>query len=216
MRLFSLDLERDGHVRMVTRFRTELITRAQLIVKCLQHNQIAGALARGCTTNQMQLAKTMIKGPGTKDNPINIDQVNDKDTYLHEINQCEPELGEEFEGPEELKCLIGAVQSGMICFFCNKRGHIMRNCFAAQSKKQPDPNGKYFKRYGNKPFVPYKSETNGIKGNVKKTVGEVETEEESKDVSYLNGVGMSSSEDEMIAEVEDWNNALIDEILWYF
>ena len=216
MRLFSLDLERDGHVRMVTRFRTELITRAQLIVKCLQHNQIAGELARGCTTNQMQLAKTMIKGPGTKDNPINIDQVNEKDTYLHEINQCEPELEEEFEGPDELKPLIGAVQSGMICFFCNKRGHIMRNCFAAQSKKQPDPNGKYFKRYGNKPFVPYKSETNGIKGNVKKTVGEVETEEESKDVSYLNGAGMSSSEDEMIAEVEDWNNALIDEILWYF
>ncbi len=92
----------------------------------------------------------------------------------------------------------------------------MRNCFAAQSKKQPDPNGKYFKRYGNKSFVPYKSEPNGTKGNVKKTVGEVETEEERKDVSYLDGVGMSSSEDEMIAEVEDWNNALIDEILWYF
>ncbi len=50
------------------------LNRAQLIIKCLQHNQISGALSRGCTSNQMALAKTMIGGIGAKENPITIDQ----------------------------------------------------------------------------------------------------------------------------------------------
>ena len=44
-------------------------------------------------------------------------------------------------------------------------------------------------------------------------VGEIEGD--TKDVSYLNGKGMSDSEDDLVAEVNAWNNAIIDEILWY-
>ena len=32
----------------------------------------------------------------------------------------------------------------------------MRGCFDIQDKKLPNPKGKYYQRYGNKPFTPYK------------------------------------------------------------
>ena len=141
---------------MINKFRTELIVKAQLIVIGLQHNQISGSMARGCTTNQMALAKTMIEGVGTKENPITIDQVSDEDSNLYEINQCDIELTDEFEGPTELIPLIGAVQGGFVCFYCKRKGHLMRGCFDIRDKKLPNSKGKYYQRYGNKPFTPYK------------------------------------------------------------
>ena len=63
----------------------------------------------------------------------------------------------------------------------------MRGCFDIHDKKLPNPKGKYFQRYGNKPFIPYK-----------------------KDVSYLDG-----KNDDLEEEIDMWNKAIIDDILWY-
>jgi len=97
MRQFAVELERDGQVRNMTKFRTELLQRAQLIVKGLKHNQISGSMARGCSTNQMVLARTMIGGAGSKENPINIDQVSDDDFGSSDIYQLEIDLADEFD-----------------------------------------------------------------------------------------------------------------------
>ena len=224
MRQFALDLERDGQVRMITKFRTELIVKAQLIVKGLQFNQISGSMARGCTTNQMALAKTMVGGVGSKSNPVTIDQVSDEDNLSYEINQCEIDLADEFGGPAELIPLIGAIQGGFICYYCNRKGHMMRDCFDIRDKKLPNPKGKYFLRWGNKPFVPYKTGQKSFKKNEnsmdkKKLVGEIEGEvkegEDTKEVAHVDGLGASDYEDDLVAEVEAWNNAIIDDILWF-
>jgi hypothetical protein len=208
MRQVSLDMERDGQVRMISRFRTELIVKAQLIIKGLQHNQISGQMARGCASNQMVLAKQIIGGSGTKNNPITIDQVSNDDVVCDDINQCDVDLSEEYDGPDEFLPIIGAVQGSWVCFYCNKRGHLMRGCFDIRDKKPPNPKGKYFQRYGNKPFIPYKK-TEGKKEEKegKKLVGEIE--EDIKDVSYLDG------KDDLMEEIDMWNKAIIDDILWY-
>ena len=209
MRQVSLDMERDGQVRMISRFRTELIVKAQLIIKGLQHNQISGQMARGCASNQMVLAKQIIGGSGTKNNPITIDQVSNGDVVCEDINQCDIDLSEEYDGPDEFLPIIGTVQGGWVCFYCNKRGHLMRGCFDIRDKKPPNPKGKYFQRYGNKPFIPYKK-TEGKKEEKegKKLVGEIE--EDIQDVSYLNG-----KNDDLEEEIDMWNKAIIDDILWY-
>jgi hypothetical protein len=209
---------------MITKFRTELIVKAQLIVKGLQFNQISGSMARGCTTNQMALAKTMVGGVGSKSNPVTIDQVSDEDNLSYEINQCEIDLADEFGGPAELIPLIGAIQGGFICYYCNRKGHMMRDCFDIRDKKLPNPKGKYFLRWGNKPFVPYKTGQKSFKKNEnsmdkKKLVGEIEGEvkegEDTKEVAHVDGLGASDYEDDLVAEVEAWNNAIIDDILWF-
>ncbi len=182
MRQVSLDMERDGQVRMISRFRTELIVKAQLIIKGLQHNQISGQMARGCASNQMVLAKQIIGGSGTKNNPITIDQVSNDDVVCEDINQCDVDLSEEYDGPDEFLPIIGAVQGSWVCFYCNKRVHLMRGCFDICDKKPPNPKGK-------------------------KLVGEIE--EDIKDVSYLDG------KDDLIDEIDMWNKAIIDDILWY-
>jgi len=194
---------------MISRFRTELIVKAQLIIKGLQHNQISGQMARGCASNQMVLAKQIIGGSGTKNNPITIDQVSNGDVVCEDINQCDIDLSEEYDGPDEFLPIIGTVQGGWVCFYCNKRGHLMRGCFDIRDKKPPNPKGKYFQRYGNKPFIPYKK-TEGKKEEKegKKLVGEIE--EDIQDVSYLNG-----KNDDLEEEIDMWNKAIIDDILWY-
>ena len=237
MRQFALDLERDGQVRNITKFRVEILTRAQLIVKGLQHNQISGSMARGCASNQMVLARTMIGKTGSKDNPITIDQVSDDDS--NEIYQLEIDLADEFDGPQELLAVIGAVQGNFVCFYCNRKGHLMRGCFDIRDKKLPNPSGKYFKRYGNKPFIPYKRKEDGknfssykkreegkdffpykkVEGKEsKKVVGEIKDESAKADlqeISYLEEPKRIEYDDELVAEVAEWNQALIDEIQWY-
>ena len=82
----------------------------------------------------------------------------------------------------------------------------MRDCFDIRDKKLPNPKGKYFQRYGNKPFIPYEK-TEGKKEEGKKLGGE--NEEDIKDVSYLDG------KDDLMEEIDRWNNAIIDNIMWY-
>ena len=238
MRQFALDLERDGQVRNIPKFRVEILTRAQLIVKGLQHNQISGSMARGCASNQMVLARTMIGGTGSKDNPITIDQVSDDDS--NDIYQLEIDLADEFDGPQELLAVIGAVQGNFVCFYCNRKGHLMRGCFDIRDKKLPNPNGKYFKRYGNKPFIPYKKKEEGkdfgsykkkeegkdffpYKKKVdgkdnKKVIGEVKDElvkADFQDGFISDEPKRTEYDDELVAEVAEWNQAIIDEIQWY-
>jgi uncharacterized Zn-finger protein len=211
MRQVSLDMERDGQVQMISKFRTELIVRAQLIIQGLQHNQISGQMARGCASNQMVLAKQIIGGIGTKNNPITIDQVSNDDVVCEDIDQCDVGLSEEYDGPKEWLPIIGAVQKSWVCFYCDKRGHLMRDCFDIRDKKLPNPKGKYFKRYGNKPFIPYKKVEGKKDGkqNEGKVVAEIEEEEEIKVVSYLDG------NDDLSEEIEEWNQQIIGDILWY-
>jgi uncharacterized Zn-finger protein len=138
-------------------------------------------MVRGCATNQMVLAKQMIGGSGTKNNPVTIDQVSNDDVVCNDINQCDVDLSEEYDGPDEFLPIIGAVQGSWVCFYCNKRVHLMRGCFDICDKKPPNPKGK-------------------------KLVGEIE--EDIKDVSYLDG------KDDLIDEIDMWNKAIIDDILW--
>ena len=50
-------------------------------------------------------------------------------------------------------------------------------------------------------------------------VGEVEggvkDKEDTKEVSYVDGLGACDYEDDLVAEVNAWNSSIIDEILWY-
>ena len=69
-------------------------------------------------------------------------------------------------------------------------------------------------RRGKKSF---KKNENSI--DKKKLVGEIEGEvkegEDTKEVAHVDGLGASDYEDDLVAEVEAWNNAIIDDILWF-
>ena len=73
-------------------------------------------MVRGCASNQMVLAKQMIGGSGTKNNPVTIDQVSNDDVVCDDINQCDVDLSEEYDGPDEFLPIIGTVQ-GAGCVF---------------------------------------------------------------------------------------------------
>ena len=101
---------------------------------------------------------------------------------------------------------------------------MMRDCFDIRDKKLPNPKGKYYLRWGNKPFVPYKTGQKSFKKDEhgtdkKKLVGEIEggvkDEADTKEVAYVDGLGARDYEDDLVAEVEAWNSAIIDDILWY-